>query len=311
MAELNQLFLKTYNALRVDGFRNILGIDIGYKYDTATKMRLPDLAVRVHKPFGIDLIPQSGQTIDLPQDVVVVEASYMPHAANTASDPRRTKPISPLQAGVSIGTADCGTLGLICKDKTQPNNIFLLTCFHVLFSKFGRPAFQPSIVEDNGQLRDVVGSIYKTILDEGIDASTIWYNSNRGIDKRQFGTEQIITQIGKVELGQLVEKSGRTTDVRQGIVDGIGKYFIQYPVFGMREIEGFRIVPEDMNNPNNVEISAPGDSGAVWYIPDRQLNRAIGVGMNVAGEDPQFPAFPEYAIACHLPLVFEKLQLSL
>ncbi len=103
----------------------------------------------------------------------------------------------------------------------------------------------------------------------------------------------------------MLEKSGRTTGVTRGKVDGFGAYTIPYSV-GERTVEGFKIISVLDGNPNNEEISSGGDSGSVWYSSTTQE----GIGLHFAGETNPTPN-EEHAIACHLPTVLTALNISL
>ena len=104
------------------------------------------------------------------------------------------------------------------------------------------------------------------------------------------------------DLGECVMKSGRTTGITQGYVDGIGFYIVDYGgTIGRVRIEGFKVLPVQSQRG---EVSAPGDSGAVWF-----LNRTLeGVGLHFDGERNSI-FLQEHGLACHLPPAMKKLGL--
>jgi hypothetical protein len=85
----------------------------------------------------------------------------------------------------------------------------------------------------------------------------------------------------------------------------MGRYRITYSV-GTHEIEGFLIRTPAAGNPDNIEISGSGDSGALWYDPQTRE----GLGLHFAGESDPAPT-AEYALACHLDEVLDELNISL
>ncbi len=114
------------------------------------------------------------------------------------------------------------------------------------------------------------------------------------------------------DLGKEVWKSGKATGVTRGMIDGIGLYFFNYAGVGRVPVEGFKIVPTLADKGKDIEISAPGDSGALWVIDgqDGKDGEIKGVGLHVDGEKTDSPA-DEHALACHLDKVLEKLGVTL
>ena len=94
------------------------------------------------------------------------------------------------------------------------------------------------------------------------DAAIAMLNGQRNVLRVQRDTEVIVTETRRAQLGDTVEKSGRTTGVTRGVVDGFGLYNLPYSV-GQRQIEGFLVRPEDRDNPLDLEVSAGGDSGSL------------------------------------------------
>jgi hypothetical protein len=164
---------------------------------------------------------------------------------------------------------------------------------------------------DSGQCpQDRVGQLGRFILDENGDAAFARLDNmcGRSVQLVQLGTEVLLQSARMAKLNDILEKSGRTTGVTQGKVEGIGVYPVPYPDGSKKNIEALRIVSIIEKNPNNEEISSGGDSGAIWYDPVTKE----GVGLHFAGE-PSSEAAPteEYALACHLPSVLKALNVSL
>jgi hypothetical protein len=92
-----------------------------------------------------------------------------------------------------------------------------------------------------------------------------------------------------VRIGMRVTKSGRTSGVTRGIVDGT--------LAG-----GFTIIPDAMNPNPGGEVSSPGDSGSVWI--DSATSAAVG--LHYAGETDPAPD-KERAWAKSMTEVTQKL----
>ena len=103
----------------------------------------------------------------------------------------------------------------------------------------------------------------------------------------------------------MAAKSGRSTGVTDGRIDGVGRFKVRYG-FQDHWIEGFKLRTQDQANPGNLELTRHGDSGALWYDPVTQE----GLGLHFAGENDSAPA-AEFALACHLDAVLDELMVSL
>ena len=117
----------------------------------------------------------------------------------------------------------------------------------------------------------------------GVALATI--ESVRRVDDCLFEQAAPISGIRAPIHREILEKGGRTTDITQARVDGIGWYG--------PTIAGFMLVTEHSHA--NIEISMGGDSGAIWY--DENMH---GVGMQNWGEEDGIPN-SEWALASHLP----------
>ena len=137
------------------------------------------------------------------------------------------------------------------------------------------------------------------------DAAIARLNDQRTVNRPQFQSGVTLTETGPANVGDILEKSGRTTGVTRAMIDGIGRYFFTYPV-GEIGIDGFRLVPIEEGNPSNIEISRSGDSGAVWYLPAS----SIGIGLHIGGETDPTPE-NEHAIACFLETALSRLNVTL
>jgi hypothetical protein len=171
----------------------------------------------------------------------------------------------------------------------------------------GDPILQPGVADGGRLNRDEVGHLERSILSRDGDAAIAFLDSasDRTVLSAQHETAVVLQSARICRVGEILEKSGRTTGVTRGRVDGAGSYKVNYSV-GEREIDGFKVVSVEDNNPDNEEVSSGGDSGSVWY--DTVTKQ--GVGLHFAGETNPDPT-AEYGIACHLPSVLTALNVSL
>lgn len=297
---------------------NVTGVDVGFRYDKGK--RTNEMAVRIHVREKIpehaleadEIFPKTID--DVPIDVI--QAVYTPHGAASAVEPEaeaidRRRRFDTLQPGISIGhqAVTAGTLGAIVFDR-QTSRRGILSNWHVLAAsndaRPGDPIVQPGPKHGGRAPRDTIGRLERFLLDRHGDAAVAVLNASRQVDDTQLETDVRVTNVRGVRVGDVVVKSGRTTAVTRGLVEGIGQYTMTYPGVGTRTIDGFKIVAEEDGNPRNLEISSGGDSGSVWFaVADNH-----GVGLHFAGETDAAPA-EEHALACHLADVLTQLDVTL
>src|SRR5262245_1135222 len=327
--QLNQVYekvVKTYSQRP-----NVTGVDIGFKYEGPK--RTNQMAVRIHVKEKIpkealeadELFPQ--KIDDVPIDII--QANYKarsapateldtaglepdllePLAAAIESDSRRVR-FDTLQPGISVGhpNGSFGTLGGVVFDR-RTRRKWLCGNWHVFVGSLeavpGDPIVQPGRKFGGRSPRDRIATLERFLLDAHGDAALALLTVARPATDAQFETGIRVTEARMVQPGEIVIKSGVSTDVTRGIVDGIGQYTINYSI-GPRTIKGFKVVPEKHGNPDDLELSSGGDSGAMWYAE----NDGKGVGLHFAGETDPEPT-EENALACHLPDVLEQLNISL
>lgn len=227
-----------------------------------------------------------------------------------------------LQPGLSVGHKNrrAGTLGAVVYDNDQGYPL-LLSCWHVLTMPDALPnsrILQPGPSDGGLPESDWIGSFeprgaFPNAVGDAAVAKIIDSSINGRVVKRgQFGTNdgtgkpivvEKTAQITYRDLGERLEKSGKATGVTQGMIDGVGIYFADYGMGERLAVHGFKIVPLDEDHQ---EISAPGDSGALWY----RTKDHVGVGLHFEGEkNLAFDA--EQALACHLEPVLKALHVRL
>ena len=139
-----------------------------------------------------------------------------------------------------------------------------------------------------------------------MDAAVATLNGARGHTRDILGLGTI-SGIDTATLGMLVVKSGRTTGITRGVVDGVSmSVSINYGDPGVVAFTNqIRIVPRAPWPAVDYEVSMGGDSGSVWL--NEANNRAIG--LHFAGETDPMPA-SENAICSPIGPIATELNFS-
>ena len=284
------------------GRPEVTAIDVGYirRGGKATS----DIGVRIHVREKVDLIHLEAREAFPDRingvEVDVLVSRFANHDGSVAGhyvkDPRRWLPRNHLRPGVSIGDdREAGTIGLFVTDE-QSGDPCLLSSDHVIasdtFPDNGDPVYQPAKRDDPGR---VVAKLLR--WDRFTGSAVARVEDGVTFDNRPFGRSQIIAGVREPALGDILEKSGRTTAITRGRVEGVGN---TYDGVG----NAFFLVPETPNT-GNLELTWKGDSGAIWYDPATMK----AVGLHVKGEADPNPA-NEYAVASSLTAVLEELRLQ-
>lgn len=287
----------------------VTAVDVGFKiHDDKLS---DDVSVRVHVARKIpvaelassEVFNESGKTPKkvggFPVDVI--EANYAPATAlaepmalddadeDAIAGLERTTTFDPLIGGISCGNprVTAGTLGAIVFDRStcQP---MILSNWHVLAgasaAAVGEDILQPGRIDGGTQ---VVATLTRMRLDARMDAAVATLNGARGHTRDILGLGTI-TGVDAASLGMLVVKSGRSTGITRGVVDGVSwSGTINYSNHGPNAFTNqIRIVPRPPWPAVDTEISIGGDSGSVWL--NEGNNRAIG--LHFAGETDTAPA---------------------
>ncbi|MFC7492646.1 MULTISPECIES: hypothetical protein [unclassified Nocardioides] len=268
---------------RLLGFPNVHDVDFGFEFtDGAPSGRL---ALRVHVDRkrslrGLKVADRVPDEIDgVPVDVIefTPEEQAIP----------RTAVHVPVRGGVRLAnvmSAGGGTLGMIVfdRDTLQP---LAISNNHVMNRTPDlAPAVRGDLMSQPGpnQAPDVLGPV--TRLDVALDCA-VCSIGNRAWTLDMYGVGDV-TGWAPAQLGKKVMKSGLTTGVTWGVIDGMNS-------------GGFTIVP-DTSVPASGQMSLPGDSGSIWM--ELTTNRAVG--LHFAGNTTG----PERASAKHLDQVMNKLN---
>lgn len=291
-------------------------IDIGWRIKESEGGTITnELAVRVHvkyKPRGFALeafLRQRPEREILPErigfPVDVIESNYS--LQSILASPSRSvlahkEPYSPLRGGISISHAwsnNYGTLGGIVSDRSSGVPM-LLSAWHVLAGSFYVPSgmriYQPGLGE-GGRYR-TIASLARHGMSAGIDAAVATLMPNESYSIEQLGIGDVTGEAAPL-LDMQVTKSGRTTGITHGIIDGVGGILpISYGDFPRTIRNIVHIAQATSDEP----VSAPGDSGSWWL--ESESRKAIGI--HFAGSND-----PEYGLAIAMPQVLQALDVAI
>jgi endonuclease G, mitochondrial len=117
-------------------------------------------------------------------------------------------------------------------------------------------------------------------------------------------------RLAKVQLGDVLVKSGRTTGVTRGVVVRVG-VVVSHDyggTIGVQRIGGFEIGPTPGST---AKLCDEGDSGSLWMIEDPGIGAVsdIAAGLHFAQQDNPAGSI-DHALACAIDSVVEKLDIS-
>ena len=231
----------------------------------------------------------------------VIEAKFKAHGGvQSYNDPMRPG----ISIGPSQGSGGAGTLG--CFVYNASGALCFLTNWHVVH---GPATFeyilQPGRLDGGKAYLDTVGITKDYYIDSTGDAAIVEFDTmcGREISELVYQADQRLLAIGEPEIGDLVEKCGRTTGVTYGEVSAFGTFSVDYSDHGLGtlNVSGHSIYPRDDAAPGYA-VSLSGDSGSVWY---NATTNTI-TGLNFAGTD-----LGDYAVACSIVTAFDTLGISL
>jgi len=299
---------------------DVTACDVGYKIKdnkltdelairVHVKRKLPMEALNAYEAFNISGNQQSLGAFPID----VIEAEYAPDEmleVVAMEDIDRTSRVNPLVGGISVGNPKitAGTLGAIVFD-TGDGEVCLLSNWHVLCGSApevaGDPIYQPGVY-DGGTAADTVANLKRWALNADMDAAIAHLNGTRSYSRDILGLSPI-PGVTNPFLGMNVVKSGRTTQVTYGVIDGLSNSLtLSYPGVGNNTFfNQIHIVPRPPWPAVDYEVSSGGDSGSIW------IEEATGkaVGLHFAGETDPAP-ISENAIANPITKVVQQLKIS-
>lgn len=274
---------------RYAGKPGISGISISRKESggrlTASTQPVIAIHVRRKRPLA------ARSRVAIPPTILDVSTDVI-HGNYKRASGLVTAPVTTLAPGASIsctrGTA--GTLGAVVRDSSGSRG--MLTAAHVLREcgkcKKGAIVVQPGRADSGGV---VVARLADTHF--GLDSGTAILEPGVTAHNLALVSGVRITTPIVPQLGDVVEKVGRTTGVTRARVQGIGTFDNVFPAIQLRPLLGGLATV----------ISEPGDSGAVWYHADS----GAAVGLHVAGGVSEDNS---YAVAAVVTEVMDALELT-
>jgi len=268
------------------------------------------------EPLPKEFVDEDGNAIC----VDVIERSYkasvtlMGEAEILSSKQMRRTRVNPLRPGVSVSTVKgtAGTIGgfVYDADNGQP---YILSNWHVLHgphADIGSDVIQPGSFDGGTAGDDRIGVLVRSHLGLAGDCA-ICSIEGRQMDPSILELNVTPRRIGKVNIGDKVVKSGRTTGVTYGVVKRVGVVVkLDYPGCAGQQIGGFEIGVNQEKAPPDGEISMGGDSGSFWMMDSGDGLADVVVGLHFAGETDPAPE-AEHALACSIHSVLDKLHISL
>lgn len=291
----------------------VTAVDLGFKWSGGEMTDVVSLRVHVARKRDAadlseaELFPR--EVDGVPVDVIA--ASYAPQTLldirpEIAVDGRGER-FKVIPIGVSVGCrfTSAGTLGAKVIDQESGEEM-ILSNWHVLAGNRdvqpGLPIWQPGQLDGRPDESSAVAELTRWMLGP-YDAAVALLNGKRKVTSKTLEGSSVLDATSP-RLGMMVWKSGRTTGLTEGIVDGIKmKIPLAYPQQGTHLLEQvFRIVPRP--GVGDVEISSSGDSGSVWV--DEMSGKAVG--LHFAGEASRHP---EHALAHNIEVVLEAMRVRL
>lgn len=302
---------------------NITSVGIGHKVVDGT--RTDEVCVQftvaakvepaLVAAMGSQLVPPTLLVDDAAVPTDVLERGYVPSyqiVAEAAVDDRKVR-IDPVTPGVSVGhpSVSAGTIGCVVYD-TDTATPHILSNWHVLQGEsgaIGDVVLQPGAYDDNRVGRNRLGVLTRSYLGVAGDCAIARVQGRR-IDPVPLGLSVAPDQIGDAELGDRVVKSGRTTEVTEGVVTRIDVLVrLDYGAAGEHQIGGFEISPPETRGAA-APVSAGGDSGSAWLFKARNGRvSTVLAGLHFAGSSAAGGS--AHALACLPRSVFDKLQITL
>lgn len=266
----------------------------------------PHLIVGVSKKGALQgkRIPQSwrGVTTDVIQSNPAIKP---PGLENTLARPwfQGQLAYDYIAPGVAIGPKDenwSGTCGMVVWDK-DTGKPHIITNDHVVPGKIGTLVTHPG--GNFAGEKKVVGTKVGGSKN-GMDVALIKIEDEFPHHNIPLSLDTPINGHVSPSIGMIVHKVGVTTGYTTGKIVGLDILQMRYNDGRTDYIWAGKVVPLDEQNPQNIEISEPGDSGSVWFD-----DQGRAVLLHFAGEGNPAPE-AERAFGCPLDNIFRILGLT-
>jgi hypothetical protein len=256
---------------RYSGKPWVVGVAIGIKEQGGKLDTSHGAVIVIHVTKKLKRVPRAKKIpefiLGVPTDVI---AGNYTKADAVVGIPQ--PPVFPLRPGSSIGRVVGGTAASLAGVVRDKNGVrYLLCAGHTLREggNFGQgdPIGHPGPADSAGAI-STVGRFHKVHL--GMDAGLATLEPGIAVNNTALlSNTQILAPDYAID-GDILEKSGRTTGITQGVVQSIGTFGVLYPVAYLRPLPG------DTN-----PISQDGDSGSMWYDAFTANARALHVAVDL------------------------------
>ncbi|MCA9806246.1 MAG: hypothetical protein KC777_29965 [Cyanobacteria bacterium HKST-UBA02] len=296
---------KSHTRLLLD-YPGVSGISVGNKITDGEETKEPCIRVFVEEKLPekklSDVIPKSLSGVRT--DVIKADFRTMLASSGMSNAVRKR----PVVGGISIGTVDqaiSGTITLVVLYKRDPDNLYALSCSHVLCSddilNKVREVAQPGPSDSGGLIpENTIGKVAFAQLTNNLDAaiaSILPPEQGRRHKINELTTK--IDAIGVAREGLTLCKIGKVTgeQVFGHVVDTAFPCNLLYPS-GERYLHSRAILVESVNAE---PFMLPGDSGALAY--DRY---GAAVGMMIGGDEKT-----RFGVANHFSEVVAGMEIDL
>lgn len=286
------------------GKPGVTGVDMGFKY--VNGRRTDQIVLRVHvkdkRPVsdlnGNEVIP--GVYRGVPVDVIELQGVAESVVGRAPVD----QPLDILQPGIRIQSAAAtdqfGTLGALVRKNSANDELFFLTCAHVLLKSLGDSS--PSVYQPGPDEVHTIGALKLWHYENGLDAALVKLDGRRNATNQPYGIEQPLTSARMPSWGETLQKIGARSGDTDATVDGMGTHTLYNSQLGNIEVECFILKPKGLQR--NFNISMGGDSGAIWFDP----STGAAVGLHFMGNSGNNP---DAAYAINMPYVLSELDVEL
>jgi hypothetical protein len=251
----------------------VTGVVVGYRHKDGELTDEVCIGIRVKEKKPLEELSKAER---LPKTILGVRTDVVEANPKGFVSYRRLDPVT---GGVSIGKEtelSAGTLGCVVYDKS---NAYALTNAHVVIQGSLKSSeeyiLQPSRIDGGVIDADRIGAVTKATADLRGDFAIIKIDpALRGHGSTIAESNEEFVMARNPELDEVVEKVGRTSGLTQGRIAAIGTFIEDITESGLGHvtINGFEIVP--LVDPYEL-IGGPGDSGAVYYLPEKKT--AVGI----------------------------------
>jgi endonuclease G len=197
---------------------------------------------------------------------------------------------------------DAGTLGMIVYDRDTGNPL-ALSNWHVLDlgGGVGADIHQPGPLDETASAATLIGPLLRSHRGLAGDCAVAKI-ANRRIDASVLGIGVTPSRIADPVHGDTVIKSGRTSGVTVGKVEGVG-LTMTLAYAGANVLLGGVLTIQPLPNASSSQLADGGDSGSVWLAMDQGQPSDIAMALHFGGDEER-----DVAYACALRPIMTKLR---